>query len=183
MSFFPAFKVGLWNGWILIVPFLLIFFFGQIVNKDKFKQHPLTKKEKKLTVILQVILLISFIYPIFLPLNPGIACFYIGVIIYVVGLVFGIAAEINFSTTPRDMPVTKGIYRISRNPMFFGGFLIFVGIGIAGISWVYLAMAVAFIILNNSTVIAEERFCLEEYGNVYREYMNKTPKWIGIPHK
>ena len=30
-------------------------------------------------------------------------------------------------------------------------------------------------------VKAEERCCLERYGNVYREYMNRTPRWIGIP--
>ena len=27
----------------------------------------------------------------------------------------------------------------------------------------------------------EEQDLLEKYGNVYREYMNRTPKWIGIP--
>lgn len=121
MSLIPAFKVGLWNGWILIVPFAVIFFLGQIVNKEKFKKHPLTKKEKKLTVILQVILLIFFVYPIFLPLIPGTACFYIGLVVYLVGMIFATVAEINFCTTLKDMPVTKGIYRISRNPMFFGG--------------------------------------------------------------
>ena len=27
----------------------------------------------------------------------------------------------------------------------------------------------------------EEAFCLGHYGAAYREYMNKTPRWIGIP--
>jgi protein-S-isoprenylcysteine O-methyltransferase Ste14 len=27
----------------------------------------------------------------------------------------------------------------------------------------------------------EETFTLGHYGAVYREYMNKTPRWIGIP--
>jgi len=30
-------------------------------------------------------------------------------------------------------------------------------------------------------VPAEERFCLKQYGDTYREYMNKTPRWLGIP--
>ena len=29
--------------------------------------------------------------------------------------------------------------------------------------------------------ITEERHCLEEYGDAYRDYMNRTPRWIGIP--
>ena len=27
----------------------------------------------------------------------------------------------------------------------------------------------------------EERFPLEKYGRVYREYMNGIPRWIGMP--
>jgi len=29
--------------------------------------------------------------------------------------------------------------------------------------------------------IPEERFYLKKYGDAYREYMNRTPRWIGIP--
>jgi protein-S-isoprenylcysteine O-methyltransferase Ste14 len=32
----------------------------------------------------------------------------------------------------------------------------------------------------NMKVVSEERFCLKEYGDAYREYMNRTPRWIGI---
>jgi protein-S-isoprenylcysteine O-methyltransferase Ste14 len=38
-----------------------------------------------------------------------------------------------------------------------------------------------FIILVYFSVVSEERFCLKYYGNSYRECMNKTPRWIGIP--
>ena len=31
------------------------------------------------------------------------------------------------------------------------------------------------------TRIDEGRVCLEAYGNAYREYVDKTPRWIGIP--
>jgi len=27
----------------------------------------------------------------------------------------------------------------------------------------------------------EEAFTLGHYGKAYREYMNRTPRWIGIP--
>jgi len=35
--------------------------------------------------------------------------------------------------------------------------------------------------LYSSQVVAEERGCLETYGDEYKEYMNRTPRWIGIP--
>jgi len=59
--------------------------------------------------------------------------------------------------------------------MWFGFFLVFAGTGIAFASWVLLVLATGIL------VIAEERWCLEKYGEAYRENMNRTPKWIGIP--
>lgn len=181
MSLTPAFEIGLWNAWIFILPLFLIFLSGLIVNKEKFGKPPANKKEKKLFVITQLILFACFIYPIFLPLRPGTIWFYIGSFIYFVGMIFITVAELNFTTTPKDKIVTKGVYRISRNPMFFGSFLVFIGISIVCISWVYLILAIAFIILTNIVVISEESSCLVKYRNAYLEYMDRTPKWIGIP--
>jgi protein-S-isoprenylcysteine O-methyltransferase Ste14 len=36
-------------------------------------------------------------------------------------------------------------------------------------------------ILFNNSVAPEERGCLEKYGEAYRQYMNRTPRWIGLP--
>ena len=82
---------------------------------------------------------------------------------------------------PLDRPATEGLYRISRNPIYLSTFLIDIGIGIACASWIYLLYAMIEIILQHMTLGAEERWCLEKYGDAYREYMNRTPKWIGIP--
>jgi protein-S-isoprenylcysteine O-methyltransferase Ste14 len=66
--------------------------------------------------------------------------------------------------------------------MYFGWLLVLIGIGIACASWVFLLFAIAFAVLQMYIfTIPEERFCLEKYGDIYREYMNRTPRWIGIP--
>jgi protein-S-isoprenylcysteine O-methyltransferase Ste14 len=36
-------------------------------------------------------------------------------------------------------------------------------------------------VLFNSQAVAEERGCLETYGVEYQDFMNRTPRWIGIP--
>jgi len=56
---------------------------------------------------------------------------------------------INFATTPMNKPITKGIYRYSRNPMFIGWFLIYFYIAIASISWVYLMIIMFFIFITS----------------------------------
>ena len=181
MSLIPAFELRLWNAWIFALPFFLVWLSGLIVNKDKWEDAQLTEKEKPISRLFLVVMVILFIYPIFLPLRINTVWFHVGFLFYLVGIILVTAAEVNFATTPIGGTVTKGVYRISRNPMFFGGFLLFIGIGLVCVSWIYLLLGILFIILMNVLVNAEERFCLEKYGDAYREYMNRTPRWIGIP--
>jgi protein-S-isoprenylcysteine O-methyltransferase Ste14 len=65
--------------------------------------------------------------------------------------------------------------------MVLSSHLIFIGAGIASASWVFLVFSILNVFLSNISVTVEERFCLERYGDGYREYMNRIPKWIGIP--
>jgi protein-S-isoprenylcysteine O-methyltransferase Ste14 len=107
--------------------------------------------------------------------------FYLGLAIFLLGFIlYMILSKDVFDTLP-DEPFTRGIYRYSRHPMYLTGSLIFVGGGIALASWVFLLLSVVYIIMLPLFVAAEENFCLEHYGDAYREYMNRTPRWIGIP--
>ena len=92
-----------------------------------------------------------------------------------------IIAGINFITTPLDKPVTKGIYRYFRHPFYLSHILSFIGIGIATASWIILLVAIIFFILGNIIANSEERYCKEKYGDTYKEYLDKVPRWIGIP--
>jgi protein-S-isoprenylcysteine O-methyltransferase Ste14 len=61
-------------------------------------------------------------------------------------------------------------------------FLVNVGIGIACLSWVFLLVAIVnSLLLRYYVVVVEEPFLIEKYGDTYKEYMNRTPRWIGIP--
>jgi protein-S-isoprenylcysteine O-methyltransferase Ste14 len=183
MSIIPDFELGLWNAWIFILPIIILSVIGsRILGKRGLGgfSGP-TKKEKVLDIIGMVIIFAFYAYSIFLPLKLGTFWFSAGLLIYLLGAIIETIAMLNFVTTPVDKPVTKGVYRISRNPMYLGMFLIFGGTGIACVSWVFLLLTAVFIILFHIAVVSEERFCLQKYGNAYREYMNKIPRWIGIP--
>ena len=188
MLLIPEFELGLWNGWILILSFLLSFIVLGVLERLRGQKGlsrpstpPLNEKEKKLNVIGIVIILASAIYSFFLPLKLGTAWLYLGLLVFLFGMIFNFVAATNLMNTPMDRPATKGLYRISRNPIYLGAFLEFIGIGIACASWLFLLLMAVLIILQHICVGAEERWCLEKYGDAYREYMNRTPKWIGIP--
>ena len=54
-----------------------------------------------------------------------------------------------------------------------------IGIGIASASWLFLIVVVALAFLPDAAI--EEKYCLEKYGDTYLKYINRTPRWIGIP--
>ena len=104
-----------------------------------------------------------------------------GVPVCLLDLVMSLVAVVNFATMPVDEPVTKGVFRFSRNPMYFFGFLIYIGVNVACAYWLFLLLTVALMILIHVSVVSEERWCLEKYGDAYQEYMDRIPRWIGIP--
>jgi protein-S-isoprenylcysteine O-methyltransferase Ste14 len=188
LSFIPAFELGLLNAWILVLSFnLIVNGLGKIFERRfnykgiKPDRPTYTEKEEKLTLVLMGTVFSSFIYSVFLPLKLGTFWFYVGLSIYLLGMIFLIVAEYNYVSVPEDKLLSNGVYRISRNPMWFGFFLILFGIGTACVSWIYLLCAAIFVILQNILIDAEELWCLEKYGDAYRDYMNRTPRWIGIP--
>jgi len=144
--------------------------------------RPRSEIERKLYPVMWIIWLAAVIYSIFLPLRVGSVWFYVGLPISIIGLIAYTAVIVSFVTTPIDSkPITKGLYRYSRHPMYITQLVMFIGVGIASASWVFLLFSIIYTILSFVYAISEERFLLEKYGDAYRAYINRTPRWIGIP--
>jgi len=152
---------------------------GEILKK--MGDVPYERGEKRAFVISVVILLLLSVYSVFLPLKLGTVSFYVGLTTYLVGLMMFLTAIVNIATTPLGQPFTKGMYRYSRHPMLLSGSITWVGVSVASASWVFLLLSVVAAVLQASEAIAEERGCLETYGDEYRQYLNRTPRWIGMP--
>lgn len=171
MSLIPTFEIGLWNAWIFLIPIFIM----HIINVRIKTGGPSVK-------ILIVIFLILHILPIFLPLELNTIWFYAGLIFYIVGITIGFLAIYGFATTPIGKPVSKGIFRYSRNPMYLGAFIFFIGISLVSISGVYFLIALIWMIITHVKEISiEESECTKKYGTDYVEYMKRTPKWLGMP--
>jgi protein-S-isoprenylcysteine O-methyltransferase Ste14 len=187
MSLVPAFEIGLWNAWIFMVLLLVPYFLVPLNIVPKGREggsnfvDGFTKAQKGVFFSAHMLNLLMFIYAVFVPIKLGTAWFYAGLPVYLIGIVFYALVFLAFTRTPRDKLVTGGIYRYSRNPMHLSIFIAVVGVGVATASWVFLSLAVIFLVMPLSWLKAEERHLLKFYGDVYREYMKKTPRWIGIP--
>jgi protein-S-isoprenylcysteine O-methyltransferase Ste14 len=190
MSLVPAFEIGIWNAWILwVLMFLSMIipnFFMSQEAKERAKRAthfaPFRGTEKALAYSTHAVIMpAAAIYSIFLPLKIGTAWLYVGLLIFALSIVMTIMINISFATSPADKPVTKGFYRISRHPIYLSAALMYLGIGIACASWVLLLCAILWIVFLNIVVPTEEHFLIDQYGNAYRKYMNRTPRWVGIP--
>ena len=184
MSLIPAFELGLWNAWIFILPMIAISILGSKIlgKRGSGEVSSLTKRVKITNILYLLILVLLYAYSIFLPLKLNTLGFYAGLFVYLLGVLVVILSLLSFHTTPADKLVTKGVFSISRNPGYVGDFLVNISIGISCLSWIFLLIGVAFfLLLRYYVMVVEEPFLAKKYGNAYREYMDRTPRWIGIP--
>jgi protein-S-isoprenylcysteine O-methyltransferase Ste14 len=90
------------------------------------------------------------------------------------------AAGTNVETNkPSSVVVTKGLYRLSRNPIYVLMAALLAGIGIAaGSAWV-IAMVVPFAaIIRYGVVAREERYLEAKFGDEYRLYRARVRRWF-----
>jgi protein-S-isoprenylcysteine O-methyltransferase Ste14 len=171
--------------YVLLSNFLPQALAGKLIDKKILQKlgadRSLSDNEKTLLNIYSLLFYAIIAYSVFLPLELATVWFYTGLIIYLLGVTIETVAMINFFTTAVDKPVNKGIYRFSRNPMYLGIFLIFLGTSIACVSLIFLILTTIFTVLSHFVVVYEERFCAQKYASPYQEYLNRIPRWIGPP--
>jgi protein-S-isoprenylcysteine O-methyltransferase Ste14 len=187
MLLIPAFKIGVWNAWIFMLYELLpVPLFTLTALRKRAPSAPdisaLKTTDRKIFLYSKVIMFLPIIYSIFLPLQLGTVWFYIGLPTALIGLALFTIVWVNLATSSIDKePAIKGLYRYSRHPMYITGFLADIGVGIACASWLFLLLTIVSIILTLYLVDIEERSLLEQYGNAYHDYINRTPRWLGTP--
>lgn len=183
MALLPTLRFGLFNGWLLAAIFylafgiLLLIFPKPVVARlyDRSGQNG----RRPLRRILGVLLFLAWLLlAILTPLKPGSPAFVVGIVVYALGLAGFVTALFNYSSTPIAQPVTAGLYRVSRHPQQFTLSLAFLGISSAMGSWPALALMAIGVIGAHVRVRAEEEACLQKYGESYRRYMERVPRYF-----
>jgi len=132
-----------------------------------------------------LIILIHFIFPIkkiiFYPYNL------IGILLIFLGIILNVWAWLPFTKykttqnpfkTPNKF-VTKGIYKITRNPMYLGMFLILLGIAVLLGSLTPFIFPIAFFVIIEILFIpVEEKNMEKQFRKQYLGYKNKVRRWI-----
>ena len=85
------------------------------------------------------------------------------------------------STSEATTLVTSGVFSITRNPMYVGMLLILVSIAlwfetISGL----IAIPLFIIIIDRFQIRVEEKHLIEKFGQAYRDYAQRVPRWLII---
>jgi protein-S-isoprenylcysteine O-methyltransferase Ste14 len=93
----------------------------------------------------------------------------------------------NFSRSATPVPsnqpvralVTSGIHGRSRNPIYIGMTLLYIGIGLAARSpWALVLTLPLAIILRYGVVAREETYLERRFGDAYRDYKARVRRWL-----
>jgi protein-S-isoprenylcysteine O-methyltransferase Ste14 len=110
----------------------------------------------------------------------------LGFFVAIAGGALAVAAERQFKTVGTNVPpwkpslalATAGIYQRMRNPMYVGLILLTGGIGIALASdWTMVLLIPMALVLHFGVVLREERYLEAKFGEAYRRYMARVPRW------
>ena len=115
-------------------------------------------------------------------ISAGVACSMI-----LIGVALAAAGIRNFvraaTPVPSNQPVsalvTTGIHGWSRNPIYVGMFLLYVGIGLVVRSpWILLLTLPLAITIRFGVIAREEAYLERRFGDTYRAYKARVRRWL-----
>lgn len=122
--------------------------------------------------------------PVVMPAPPSGL---IGGPLFLLGLGIGASALVRFRivgttfdpTGPANALAKGGIYRWTRNPMYLGAILAFLGLGLA-LHWTWLIVLTAplAIALQRLAILPEEAYLERRFGADYLDYKAAVRRWI-----
>lgn len=171
------------NAFLTIIPFILIRFgLLGILDKEALKRAaffaPLIGREKAAYGFYQISNVLFFVYLCFQHITIDPYWLSSGLVVYGLGVLLCLVSVLNFAKPAENGINLKGLYRISRNPMYVAYFIYFLGCVLLTQSLILLAILMVFQISAHWIILSEERWCVKKFGTEYINYMNKVRRYI-----
>lgn len=110
-----------------------------------------------------------------------------GIVFMIAGVIINIDADNTFRSTGTTVKpfaestqlVTNGLYRFSRNPMYFGFVLILFGLAILlGSLAPFLVVILFAILMDREFITVEEQRLAKKFNQEWAEYKGRVRRWI-----
>ena len=183
---------------IFILGVFYLAYFGKMLGQRKkgiqTNQLGVGKKKKRtmyterilrtITTVIVLVIIVSIYLNTTLISNKIVR--YLGILLIGIGTGVFIAAMITMRDSWRaGIPqgeklqiVTKGIYRVSRNPAFLGFDLTYIGATIAFGNVALLLFSMVAIIMMHLHILEEEKYMETTFGGEYLTYKNRVGRYL-----
>ena len=127
------------------------------------------------------------IMPLPVLLAHSLARYFVGAVLATGGFVMIAIGSRRFAAAGTNIPptlpttalVVDGIYGRTRNPLYLGLILIYLGLGVAAGSLWAIGLVVPLLwVINVGVVKREERYLERKFGDAYRAYKARVRRWI-----
>jgi protein-S-isoprenylcysteine O-methyltransferase Ste14 len=110
---------------------------------------------------------------------------FIAITLLAVGLIFSIISLFNLGKSTRfGLPSaettlkSRGLYRVSRNPMYVGFNLITIASMIFTLNFIILLLGIYSLATYHLIIKSEERFLIGRFGKAYSDYMLQVRRYL-----
>ena len=80
---------------------------------------------------------------------------------------------------PTTALVVRGPYRVTRNPMYLGLALLYLGLALPVNSlWPLVAFPIAILLIDRWVIGREEAYLEQKFGDAYRAYQGQVRRWL-----
>lgn len=78
--------------------------------------------------------------------------------------------------------VERGVYRWTRNPLYVGGCFAMLGAAfLFALDWLPVIFPATVMILHFGIIAPEETYLEHKFGDRYRSYKERVPRYLGLP--
>ena len=109
----------------------------------------------------------------------GVGLVSLGLIVFVLAFFnFGDSWRMGIDRKAPGALVTRGIFSVTRNPIYVFINSWFIGTFLINGTIVFLVFAVLAFAVQHWQIVREEKFLKQRYGKPYESYLNKTPRYL-----
>ena len=111
---------------------------------------------------------------------PGLALVLLAVGLLIWGRRTLVAGGTNVDPSlPSTAVVTSGPYRLSRNPLYVGLALVYLGLTLAlDAWWGIVLLALVLLVMHRGVIRREERYLEQKFGDGYRQYRSAVRRYL-----
>ena len=134
---------------------------------------------------------LAFLLQRIIPINNSLmekdATKFIGIIFFLVGIYLALRGVKRFIQTGNTLVTMKpatslqkeGVYKFTRNPMYFGLICFYIGFAcFFGNWWHIILLPILIIVIQEYVIKREEKYLERKFGEEYKSYRENVRRWV-----